>query len=384
MEVNFHSFFMGGFECATHRRRDGRQIDVLAATGHAEKAAADYLLLQTASVRTVRDGLRWHLIEKSAGIYDWSSFLPMLDASIATGTQVIWDLCHWGVPAGLDVFSEEFVTRFAAFSGAVAELVRQRSGGDASPVPFYCPVNEISFWSWVGGDVKAFAPYREGEGSALKRQLVRASLAAIGAVRAVEPRARFVHAEPIINIVPPSDSALATPQIVEAVKQHVAGQYEAWDMLRGDRNEELGGAPESLDILGVNYYWNNQWVHHGEHTPPGHHQHLALHIMLRDLWQRYRRPIVITETGAEGQSGIGWLGYVAAEVRQAQRDGVKILGICLYPVMDYPGWDDDRHCSCGLIAVDDAWNARSLREDLVEEMRLQNSVINRHKVNAAP
>ncbi len=380
MDVKFQSFFMGGFECATHRRQDGLQIDVLSATGHAEKAAEDYLLLQAAGVKTVRDGLRWHLVENRPGVYDWSSFLPMLDASIATGTQVIWDLCHWGVPEGLDVFSEEFVTRFAAFSGAVAKVVQERSGSILSPVPYYCPINEISFWSWVGGDVKAFAPHREGEGAALKRQLVRASLAAIHAVRAVEPRARFVQAEPIIHIVPPPSDAPDATEVVEEVKRHVAGQYEAWDMLRGDRDEELGGTPESLDVLGVNYYWNNQWVHEGERTPPGHRQHRPLHIMLRDLWERYRRPILITETGAEAEAGVGWLGYIASEVRQAQRDGVEVLGVCLYPVMDYPGWDDDRHCACGLIAVDDAWTERSLRKDLVEEFQVQSMMIEQRRV----
>jgi hypothetical protein len=30
---------------------------------------------------TVRDGLRWHLIEREPGRYDWSSWLPMLEAA---------------------------------------------------------------------------------------------------------------------------------------------------------------------------------------------------------------------------------------------------------------------------------------------------------------
>ena len=72
--AEFDSFFMGGFECATHRRRDGLRIDVTATTGHDMSAKEDYLLLQKAGVRTVRDGLRWHLIEAVPGIYDWSSF----------------------------------------------------------------------------------------------------------------------------------------------------------------------------------------------------------------------------------------------------------------------------------------------------------------------
>ena len=197
----FKSFYMGGFECATHRRRDCTQLDVIRHTRHDARAFEDYSLLQESGVRTIRDGLRWHLIEKTPGTYDWSSFVPMLEASLAAGTQVIWDLCHWGVPDGLDIFSDDFVTRFAAFSGAAAEVIRARS----SAVPFYCAVNEISFWAWVGGDVETFHPHRTGSGDALKKQLVKASLAAMRAVRAIDSRARFVQAEPIINIVPDAE-----------------------------------------------------------------------------------------------------------------------------------------------------------------------------------
>ena len=367
----FQSFFMGGFECATHRRGDGQQIDVLTSTNHASRTAEDYALLRKAGVRTVRDGLRWHLVEQTPGVYDWSSFLPMLDAARNTGTEVIWDLCHWGVPPWLDIFSPEFITHFAAFAAAAAQIVR-----DSSPaVPFYCPINEISFWSWVGGDVRAFAPHREGEGFALKSQLVRASLAAIEAVRKVDPRARFVQAEPIINIEPEPDDIAEYPFIVDHARHHTAAQYQAWDMLRGDMEEDLGGSPEALDIIGVNYYWNNQWIHGGDRLPPGHYLHRPLHVMLRDLWERYRRPILITETGAEADAAVGWLGYVASEVRQAQRDGVEMLGVCLYPVMDYPGWDDERHCHCGLIATDDQWAERTLRADLAAEVQLQSTLV---------
>lgn len=360
---------MGGFECATHKRRDGLQIDVLASTGHATHAARDYTLLAEAGVKTVRDGLRWHLIEAGApGQYDWSSFLPMLDASIATGTQVLWDLCHWGLPHGLDIFSDDFVTRFEAFAAAAARLIQDRN---PTPIPHYCPINEISFWAWVGGDVKAFAPHQEGRGPELKRQLVRASLAAIRAVRGVDPRARFLQPEPIIDIVPEWNDVEKYPHIVEQSRNHTASQYEAWDMLAGRREPELGGSAEMLDYIGVNYYWNNQWVHGGDRKPPGHPDHKPLHRMLVELWERYRRPILITETGAEMGADVGWLGYVAAEVRQARREGAEMVGVCLYPVMDYPGWDDDRHCRCGLIGVDEDWDVRSLRADLVEELRLQ-------------
>ena len=81
----FSSFLMGGFESSSHRRADGRQLDLIAATRHDERALDDYRMVAGAGLRTARDALRWHLIETAPGRYDWSSFLPMLRAARAAG-----------------------------------------------------------------------------------------------------------------------------------------------------------------------------------------------------------------------------------------------------------------------------------------------------------
>ncbi len=367
----FNSFFLGGFECATHRRRDRTRIDVLATTHHDSCAAEDYMLLAQSGVRTVRDGLRWHLIETVAGIYDWSSFLPQLDAALATRTQVIWDLCHWGVPDGLDPFSPEFVTRFAAFAAAAATLIRDRqtAGGLSGPT-FFCPVNEVSFWSWVGGDIEHFAPYGKGRGHEFKRNLIRASISAMRAIRAACFDARFIQAEPVIRIV----ADPARPEDAAAIRAHSDAQFEAWDMLSGRNEPELGGSTDFLDVLGVNFYWNNEWIHEGERTPPGHALHRPLHILLAELHERYHRPLLISETGTESAAAVGWLGYISAEVRAAQRLGVPILGVCLYPISDYPGWDDSRHAPCGLLELSADYITRTLRQDLLAELTVQQQI----------
>lgn len=285
----------------------------------------------------------------------------MLDASVASGTEVIWDLCHWGIPDDIDLFSEAFPRRFAAFAQAAASLIRRHT----SEVPVLCPINEISFWSWIGGDIGAFGPHQHGRGPEMKRQLVRASIAAIRAIREVEPEARFVQPEPLIHVLPHGEDDKAE------IDGYSTAQYEACDMLTGRLHPELGGAPELLDIVGVNYYWNNQWVHNGPRVPLGHPRHRSLHRMLVEVYERYRRPIVITETGAEAEDDIGWLGYVYAEVREAQRADAEVLGVCIYPVMDYSGWDDQRHCPCGLIEVSPDWRTRRLRTGLLAEALLQ-------------
>lgn len=359
----FDSFFLGGFECSTHRRHDGRRLDLLAATGHDRLVAEDYRALQRHGIRSARDGLRWHLIERQPGRYDWSSFLPMLAAARDSGTQVIWDLCHYGWPDDIDIWRPEFVERFARFAGEAARLVREHS--DA--VPFYSPVNEISFWAWAGGDHARFNPLGQGRGAELKHQLIRASIAAIEAIRAVEPRARFVQVDPAIHI----SAQVLRPAAQREAENARQAQFEAWDMLCGKAWPGLGGKPEYLDIVGVNYYSDNQWYLGGDTIVRGHPDYRPFRGILKEIHRRYGRPILVAETGAEGDLRGDWLRYVSEQVGLALQQGVPVEGICLYPVLDYPGWDDDRHCPTGLLGFPDARGERPEHAGLADELRLQ-------------
>jgi beta-glucosidase/6-phospho-beta-glucosidase/beta-galactosidase len=359
----FGSFFLGGFECSTHRRADGVRLDVLRATEHDRRAAADYRQLRENGILAARDGLRWHLIEKMPGTYDWSSFFPMLEAANATGTQVIWDLCHYGWPDHLDIFAPAFVESFAAFAAAAADIVR--TGSEATP--FYCPVNEISYWSWAGGEVGQMNPRAIGSGGHLKRQLVRATVAAVDAIRRVDPRARFITAEPLIHVT----SGRSDPFDVFEAERYRLFQFEATDLLCGRLEPELGGRPDLLDIVGVNYYPENQWRLGGPTVPLGHHAYRPLAEMLVEVHRRYGRPILLAETGAEGSARSAWLHYVAAEVREALGRGVPVEGICLYPVLDYPGWENGRTCDVGLLGAVEGSGARRVCRRTALELRDQ-------------
>ena len=258
-EPVFRSFLLGGFECSSHRRADGRRVNVLAATRHDVFAAEDYRALARHGIRSVRDGLRWPLVEGGApGVYDWSSWLGALRDARETRTQVIWDLCHYGVPDGLDVWTPAFVRRFPAFARAAAHVHREES--DA--VPFWCPVNEISFWSWAGGDTAHFPPFARGRSFEFKVQLARAALDAADAVRDVDPRARLVWAEPLVHVVG------RTPDEAGEAEGYRLAQYQAFDLLAGRLWPQIGGAEDVLDIVGLNYYAQNQWEHYGGPISP--------------------------------------------------------------------------------------------------------------------
>lgn len=361
----FDSVFLGGFECSTHRRPDGRRLDLIAATGHDRAVAADYRRMRRHGIRTVRDGVRWHLIETSPGRYDWSSFLPMLRAARDHGVQVIWDLCHYGWPDDVDIWRPAFIDRFARFARAVAERVRD----ETDAVPFYCPVNEIAYWSWAGGDMAMMNPCERGRGFELKHQLARAAISGIEAVRDADPRARFVHVDPAIRVAAHPDR----PDDRAEAEAYTRCQYQSWDMTAGDFWPGLGGRPELLDVIGVNYYSDNQWFVGGETIPPGSPHHRPFREILADCWRRYRRPILVAETGAEGDARVPWLNHVASEVLAALEAGVPVEGICLYPVLDYPGWTNGRHCEVGLLGYLDAGHPegghRSVHQPLADELR---------------
>ncbi|WP_374468970.1 family 1 glycosylhydrolase [Phenylobacterium sp.] len=360
----FSSFFMGGFDCATHRRRDGARVDSLIAQGHDRFTAQDYAAIASNGLATARDGLRWHLIEPARGQYDWSSWRPMLRAAAEAGVQVVWDLWHYGHPDWLDIWSPDFVERMAAFAEAAARVHAEHT--DA--VPLWCPMNEISYFAYMAGDQGEWAPYGQGQGPELKRQLVRAAVAATNAVRRVDPRARILWCEPCVHIVPQS----MHPDDVTAARRMADAQWEAFDMLAGRRDPDLGGHAEVLDIVGLNFYSHNQWTPAGNFVPLGHHSWRPFSTMLTDIASRYGRPIIVAETGAEGSARSAWIHYVASEVEQARDSGVPVQGICLYPICNYPGWNDARLCPTGLLGAPEADGRRPVHAPLARELaRLQ-------------
>lgn len=97
--------------------------------------------------------------------------------------------------------------------------------------------------------------------------------------------------------------------------------------------------------------------------------------MLVETYARYGRPILVAETGVEGDRRASWLSYIADEVRAARRFGVPVEGICLYPIVNHPGWDDDRSCHNGLFETASDGQGRRVYRDLAEEIIRQEAIV---------
>ncbi len=364
-EKIFQSYLMGGFECSTHRNWQKRRIDVIAATRHDEFAEADYRRMLSIGMKTARDGIRWHLIEREPYRYDFSSVINQVRAARQTGIQIIWDLFHYGYPDDLDIFSTEFPVRFAKLAEAFTELLLSEN----NRTPMFSPVNEISFFAWIAGQVGMFYPFAHGCAAELKRQLIRASMAGIDAIQAVCPGSRFVQIDPAIWVTAASKRRR---DIIGAKIQREA-QFEALDMLIGKREPNLGGNEKYLDIVGINYYFDNQWRFPSSRRVDRKQKKVyrPLNTILQDYYKRYGRPILIAETGIENEARPEWFRYICEEAKIAAEYGVPVEGICLYPIVNHPGWDDDRHCHNGLWDYPNDAGEREIYAPLAEEIQGQ-------------
>lgn len=353
----FESFFLAGFDGSTGYDKNGRWFDHVAATGHDRTAFADYRDLADLGIRGARETMRWPLVDVGRGRYDFSSVNTLLHAAAQHRVELIWDLFHYGFPASVDLLSRDFPRRFADYCHAAARHVALRTPGTC----YFTPINEPSFMAYAAGEKGLFAPWLTGRGWELKVALVQAAIAGINAIRDACPGARIVNVDPLCHVVEPlgrCDLAAAVDHFNDVCV------FQAWDMLSGRLLPELGGSPDHLDIVGINYYWTNQWewgAAAGEDgiIPPladCDPRRVGLARLICKVWNRYGREILVSETSHIGDRRAPWLKELADVGASLLADDVPLRGICIYPIQGMPEWHNP-----------DVWPALGLWEPLCRE-----------------
>jgi beta-glucosidase/6-phospho-beta-glucosidase/beta-galactosidase len=360
--LEFRSFWQAGFESATQINRNAKRLDLVQMTQHDRWAALDYDRLARERILTAREGARWHVIEPQPGEFEFESVDRLLEAARSSGTELIWDLLHFGWPSWLDIFSSEWLDAFEQFVIRFLWCLQSWPG-----TLFVIPVNEISFLSWAAGEVGCIHPFCSGRGYELKQQLVRAFRRAAHIIRTLRPGSVILAADPIIHVV----GASTEPAAAEEAARKTHAMFQGWDMLSGQLCPELGGGEDGFDVVGVNFYPQNQWIDGGRTLSRDEPGYRGLRAFLHELYDRYQRPLTISETGAQDEDRAAWLEYVAAEVTAAIRIGVPVLGICWYPILDHPGWDDDRYCRHGLWGYPTEAGERVIYYPLADALRRQ-------------
>lgn len=342
----FKSFWMAGFECTDQINAFGNRVDFLEITGHLSMLDDDYKNLSIFGMKTVREGIRWSVVEKFPYQYDFSTVAEMIRVAQENNIQQVWDICHFGFPDDLTPLHPMFARRFASLCRAFVQFYRMLVPQGELIVT---PINEVSFLSWLGGDVRGTSPFCVGQGWEVKYRLMKAYIEGIEAMKEVDETIRIMTTEPLVNIIPHENAG--QEEIDLATKIH-DDQFQVLDILSGKICPELRGKPTYLDILGYNYYFNNQWVlstHDFLDWREGYNdfRYVPLHQLLKGAYQRYQRPFVLTETSHPKEDRPFWIKMIAEESALVLSAGLPLWGVCWYPILNRPDWDnlDDWHHS---------------------------------------
>jgi hypothetical protein len=206
---------------------------------------------------------------------------------------------------------------------------------------YVTPINEVSFISWLGGEVAGTVPYCTKNGWELKYALMRAYIAGVKAMKQLSWLVRIVTTEPLVNMVPglyPTEDELA----VAAIENEQ--QFQALDMPCGRICPELGGREDLVDVLCYNYYYNNQWIigsyqFLGWNDPIHDPRWLPLADLLEAAYYRYGKPIILSETSHPKEDRPLWIDMISSECAELIDRDVPLLGVCLYPIIDRSDWD---------------------------------------------
>jgi beta-glucosidase/6-phospho-beta-glucosidase/beta-galactosidase len=334
----FKSFWMAGYECTDKLNVFGNRVDFLTVTGHLDLLEEDYDKLDQFKIKTVREGIRWSHVEKKPYEYDWTTLRIMIECGIKKGIQQVWDICHFGFPDDLTPLHPSFTPRFVALCRSFVKYYRTI---DPVNTLIVTPINEVGFLSWLGGDRGATVPYCKHYGWEVKYELMKAYIAGIEAMLEEDDSVRILITEPLVSMVAPLNATEA--ELAKAAKAHEE-QFQVLEMLSGKLCPELGGRPEYLDIIGLNYYYNNQWI-------TGTHECLSwfneyndprwkpVSDLMINVYQRYNRPIILAETSHPKEHRPLWIEFITDECIKVLKKRIPLLGVCWYPVIDRPDWD---------------------------------------------
>ncbi len=334
-----------------------RALDEYELMGHYEHWREDLQLTRELGVRGVRWGIPWYRIETAPGQFDWrwtDEVLPYLVQEL--GITPIIDLMHYGCPFWLhrEFASEDYPQAVARYAAAFAARYY-------SVVHWYTPLNEPLINALMCGKRGQWPPYLRGEAGYLRimLQLVKGIRGTVTAIKEIDPQALMVHVE----ATGLSRATRADLEVVAAEEQRRG--YLSYDLLTGrvtpdhplftwlvrngvraDDLVEFVRSPIALDVLGLNFYpqWSTKQI---EVNAKGRllyrtteEDGAGFATLIRDYYERYNVPVMITETSAKGSVATRsqWLTASLAAIKELRGQGVPVLGYTWFPLFTMIDW----------------------------------------------
>ena len=342
--------FATGIECSYPTIDHGRwRRDEMDSTRHYEMWQHDFALAREIGITHIRYGPPLHLIYRGPGQYDWDYIDPQMEELRDVGPEPIVDLCHFGVPSWLGDFQNPDIgPALEEYAGAFA--------GRYPWVRFYTPVNEMYVSARMSALDGLWNEQLRDEGAYARAawNLANASIRMSDAILKRRGDAIFINSESS-EFYQPCCPDPEIREIAEAANErrflpldlifaHPLGKH-MHDLLcaQGIAKDDIarigGREVPRRSILGVDYYeWNERLIDHdGRARALG--ELFGWYVIADQYWQRYRRPMMHTETNKMDAEGAArWLWRQWHNVQLLAKAGVPLVGFTWYSLTDQIDW----------------------------------------------
>jgi beta-glucosidase/6-phospho-beta-glucosidase/beta-galactosidase len=342
--------FATGIECSYPTIEQGRwRRDEMDSTRHYSMWQHDFLLAREIGITHIRYGPPLHLIFEGPGRYNWDYCDPQLEELRDAGPEPIVDLCHFGVPTWLGNFQNPHI------GDALAEY----AGAFASRYPwvrFYTPVNEMYVCARMSALDGLWNEQLRDEGAYARAawNLANASIAMSDAILKHRPDAIFINSESSEFYQP----CCPDPHVQEAAAAANARRFLPLDLIYAHPLDDLmrdlllqqGIDQSEIDriahrdvprrsVLGVDYYeWNERLIDRSG-NPLALGELFGWYVIANQYWERYRRPMMHTETNKPDADGAPrWLWRQWHNVQLLRSSGVPLVGFTWYSLIDQIDW----------------------------------------------
>lgn len=325
----------------THR------VDELEKTGHYARWREDFDLVKKIGIEFLRYGPPYYRVNTGPDQYDWTFVDEAFGYLGELGITPIVDLCHFGLPDWLGSFQNPaFPEHFAAYAQAFAARFPD--------LQFYTPINEIfvtamfsAQYGWWNERLASDATFV----TALKH-LCQANVRAMQAILVVQPGATFIQSESAEYFHPQTPAARNLANFLNQkrflsldltygyptsvlmyeylLKNGMTDEEYHWF---GDQNIKANC------IMGTDYYRTNEHLVREDGSTLASGDVFGYYVIARQYHERYRMPLMHTETNRWEPDAVEWLWRQWANAYRLKQDGIPLVGFTWYSLLDQVDWD---------------------------------------------